>query len=113
MNTTAAETSPDGALRLIRVEHEGTVSVGFDGHGWHVHPDAIAGIYYYPETMSHAAALERFWRDILSDRLVISIEDDADGRYVEVVEDPDAVVAEGLQPGQRLRYWSGARYLGM
>jgi hypothetical protein len=98
-------TSPDGRLELQVVEHDGTRSIGFVGSGWHVHPDAIFDVYYPDESGTDAEAEERFWSDVLGDRLVISIERLDGGRHL--YEVCDSTMIERVSPEAELRYWSG------
>jgi hypothetical protein len=61
--------SPDSQLRFV-VCHDGQdVSLGFEGFQWHTHADVLASEFGTSEEL----AVNRFVRDLLSDRSILVV----------------------------------------
>jgi hypothetical protein len=109
MTKLESHTSPDGRLTFEVLEHEGDISLGFEGFTWHTHADLLAASYGCSQT----EAVKRFVKRLLDDRMAIAIrrikEKIAD---IYITEDPaddlDGLSEHG-EPAETLefRVWSG------
>ncbi|WP_069056065.1 hypothetical protein [Bosea sp. RAC05] len=87
---------------------DGTISIGFVGFPWHVHPCLLVSAF----GPTDEAATEGFKNAVLGNRLVIAIvrkgQEIAD---VFITGDPDTE-ADGLSDDEELelRYWNGRRW---
>src|SRR5919107_4353406 len=69
MKPTREYVSPDNQLRFVVVHDEQDVSLGFEGFPWHTHADVLASEFGTSEEL----AVDRFVRDLLSDRSIIAV----------------------------------------
>jgi len=100
---------PTGTLTLaIDRAEDGTVSIGFAGFPWHVHPCLLTGEF----GATDEAATEGFKDAVLGNRLVIAIVRKAkEIIHVSITGCPDTE-ADGLPDSEELelRYWNGSRW---
>src|SRR5215207_1578566 len=102
--------SPDNQLRFVVDYDEQDVSLGFEGFPWHTHADVLATEFGTSEEL----AVERFVRDLLSDRSILAVSRiggtisdvwiTADPRSDLLYNSDDEVL--------EFRYWSGRQWKG-
>src|SRR5918995_7478443 len=61
--------SPDNQLRFVVAHDEQDVSLGFEGFPWHTHAEVLASEFGTSEEL----AVNRFVRDLLSDRSIVAV----------------------------------------
>jgi hypothetical protein len=61
--------SPEGLLKFLVVDDNGTICLGFDGYPWHTHPDLLAVTY----GVSEEDAIHKFIDSLLNGEVTIVI----------------------------------------
>jgi hypothetical protein len=108
METIRRVSSPDDELELIVVRTGDVLAIGFEGCAWHLHPEAIADVYYWGQSIPADAVLERFLTDVLADRLWIGVRRDG-GKIVDAwICDDETRELDVRDPDVELRRWSGS-----
>src|SRR5918994_4820891 len=69
MKPTREYVSPDNQLRFVVEQDEQDVRLGFEGFPWHTHADVLASEFGTSEEL----AINRFVRDLLSDRSILVV----------------------------------------
>ena len=69
MKPTREYVSPDNQLRFVVDHDEQDVSLGFEGFPWHTHANVLASEFGTSEEL----AVNRFVRDLLSDRSILVV----------------------------------------
>ena len=100
--------SPDNRLRLVVDYDEKDVSLGFEGFPWHTHASVLASEFGTSEEL----AVERFVRDLLSDRSIVAVSRIGGTiRDVWITADPQSDVRyKSEDESLEIRYWSGAQW---
>ena len=102
--------SPDNQLRFVVDYDEQDVSLGFEGFPWHTHADVLATEFGTSEEL----AVERFVRDLLSDRSILAVSR-IGGTISDVwiTADPQSdLLYNSDEEVLEFRYWSGRQWKG-
>ena len=97
--------SPDAALTLSVIQHDGDISIGFDGYAWHTHADILASL----SGLVADKAVTQFVDDLVSGRSIIAI-----ARIAGQIQDiwvTDEPIASKYKPADEtieFRYWDGS-----
>ena len=102
--------SPDNRLRLVVDYDEKDVRLGFKGFPWHTHADLLASQFGTSEEL----AVERFVRDLLSDRSILAVSRiEGTIRDVWITADPQSdLLYTSDDEVLEFRYWSGGQWKG-
>ena len=102
--------SPEGQLRFVVDYDEKDVSLGFEGFPWHTHADLLASEFGISEEL----AVERFVRDLLSDRSILAVSRiEGTIRDVWIIADPQSdLLYNSDNEVLEFRYWSGGQWKG-
>ena len=100
--------SPDNQLRFVVDYEEQDVRLGFEGFPWHTHADLLA----WELGTSEEIAVDRFVRDLLSDRSILVVSRiDATIRDVWISADPLSDLRyNSCDEVLEFRYWSGGQW---
>jgi hypothetical protein len=108
MKTARTYVSPDDRLRFVVGHDDKDVSLGFEGFPGHTHADVVASAF----GVSEEHAVNRFVRDLLSDRCIIAVlRIGGTVGDVWITTDPQSDLR--CKPDREhleFRYWSGARW---
>jgi len=100
--------SPDNQLRLVVDYDEKDVCLGFESFPWHTHADVLASEFGTSEEL----AVERFVRDLLSDRSILAVSR-IEGTISDVwiTADPQSdLLYNSDDEVLEFRYWSGRQW---
>ena len=108
MKATREYLSPDSQLRFVVCHDEQDVSLGFEGFQWHTHADVLASEFGTSEEL----AVNRFVRDLLSDRSILVVSRIGGTiRDVWITADPQSDLRyKSDDEVLEFRYWSGERW---
>ena len=105
MNELVRHTSTDGKLTLlVHIGVDGETAVGFEGGGWHTHPDLLAAMLFVPEN----EAVAEFVSKLKADDIPIVVSTDGGVTFDPWVSDNLEATLSMFGSDCHLRYWSGA-----
>jgi hypothetical protein len=110
MKPTREYVSPDNQLRFVVDYDEQDVRLGFEGFPWHTHADVLASQFGTSEEL----AVDRFVRDLLSDRSILVVSR-IGGTISDVwiTADPQSDLRyNSCDEVLEFRYWSGGQWKG-
>ena len=104
MKPTREYVSPDNQLRFVVDHDEQDVRLGFEGFPWHTHADVLASEFGTSEEL----AVDRFVRDLLSDRSILVVSRIGGTiRDVWITADPQSDLRQKSNDEVlKFRYWS-------
>ena len=108
MKPTREYVSPDDQLRFVVDHDEQDVRLGFEGFPWHTHADVLASEFGTSEEL----AVNRFVRDLLSDRSILVVSRIGGTiRDVWITADPQSDLRyKSDDEVLEFRYWSGGQW---
>jgi len=108
MKRTREYISPDNQLRFVVDHGEQDISLGFEGFPWHTHADLLAWEFGTSEEL----AVDRFVRDLLSDRSILAVSRvGGTMREVWITADPQSDLHyKSDDEILEFRYWSGGQW---
>ncbi len=108
MKATSEYLSPDRQFRFVVCHEEQDISLGFEGFQWHTHADVLASEFGTSEEL----AVNRFVRDLLSDRSILVVSRIGDTiRDVWITADPQSDLRyKSDDEVLEFRYWSGGQW---